>query len=133
MGKSIRQKAERKWGEIKEYFINFTNHPSDMWGEKQRKAAMEYGEIIDIPFPSVSPQGDENYIDRLARQYIQKILELRPRAVLCQGEFCLAYQVISKLRKKGIQVLAACSERIVKDAGQSKEVMFVFGQFRQYR
>lgn len=93
---------------------------------------MEYGEIIDIPFPSVSPQGDESYIDRLAGQYVKQILSLYPCAVLCQGEFCLAYQVITKLREKGIKVLAACSERIVKEAGQRKEVIFVFGQFREY-
>lgn len=63
---------------------------------------------------------------------MKQILALYPRAVLCQGEFCLAYQVITKLRKKGIKVLAACSERIVREAGQRKEVQFVFRQFREY-
>ena len=29
-------------------FINLTNHPSDKWSESQRKAAEEYGEIVDI-------------------------------------------------------------------------------------
>ena len=132
MGESNQKRTERKWDAIKKYFINFTNHPSDRWEEKQRKAALEYGEIIDIPFPSVSPQGDEQYIDGLAEQYFMQILALSPHAVLCQGESCLAYQVITKLREKGIKVFAACSERVVRETGQKKEVMFAFEQFREY-
>ena len=31
-------------------FINFSNHPSEAWGKAQLNAAMEYGEVIDIPF-----------------------------------------------------------------------------------
>ncbi len=112
--------------------INFTNHPSDRWEESQRKAALKYGEIVDIPFPAVNPQGDENYIVALAEHYFRQIMELHPQAVLCQGEFCLAYQVISMLRKEETTVLAACSERVVKEIGQKKEVVFTFWQFRKY-
>lgn len=93
---------------------------------------MEYGEIIDVPFPTVDPQGDEDYIDGLAERYLRRILQLHPYAVLCQGEFCLAYRVITRLHESGVIVLAACSERIVKEVGQKKEVMFVFSQFRRY-
>lgn len=93
---------------------------------------MEYGEIVDIPFPPVDPRGDESYIDGLAGQCVRQILQYHPYAVLCQGEFCLAYQVITRLREEGIQVLAACSERIVKEEGQKKEIVFVFEQFRKY-
>ena len=35
--------------------INFTNHPYDMWDEKQKKAASIYGDIKEIPFPPVDP------------------------------------------------------------------------------
>ena len=93
---------------------------------------MKYGEIIDISFPVVDPQEDEEYINRLAEQYFQQIFSLHPRAVLCQGEFCLSYLVITKLRERGIKVLAACSARIVKEKEQKKEVVFSFQRFRQY-
>ncbi len=93
---------------------------------------MEYGEIIDVPFPTVDPQGDEGYIEGLAERYLRRILQLHPYVVLCQGEFCLAYRIITKLHESGIMVLAACSERVVKEAGQKKEVMFAFSQFRRY-
>ena len=40
-------------------FINFSNHPSEAWGKTQLNAAMEYGEVIDIPFPAVNPYSNE--------------------------------------------------------------------------
>ena len=87
---------------------------------------------MDIPFPDVDPQGDEGYINNLAEYYFRKIMEFHPQAVLCQGEFCLSYQIITRLRKAGILVLAACSERMVRETGQKKEVVFVFRRFRKY-
>lgn len=118
---------------MKKNFINFTNHPSQYWGEKQREEALQYGEIFDVPFPAVDPWGNEEYISRLAEDCVERILQLHPSAVLCQGEFCLAYQVIYRLKEKGLPVLAACSERMVKETGQTKEVTFAFTCFREYQ
>ncbi len=112
--------------------MNFTNHLSEKWDENQRTEALKYGEIQDIPFPSVNPEEGEVYINRLANLYTEQILKLCPKAVLCQGEFCLAYQVIKNLKKRGILVLAACSKRMVKQMGQKKEVTFLFCRFRSY-
>lgn len=113
-------------------FVNFTNHPSNRWDEKQKKEALKYGKIVDMEFPKVAASGSRDYIVDLAERYVEGILELHPAAVLCQGEFCLAYHVISKLKEKGILVLAACSERMVVEDGNKKEVLFVFEQFREY-
>lgn len=117
---------------IETVFVNFTNHPSRLWDERQREAAERYGTITDIPFPDVDASGDEAYIARLAEEYLGKILALHPAAVLCQGEFTLAYQVITRLKEKGITVLAACSTRNVKTEGNRKEAIFVFERFREY-
>lgn len=113
-------------------FIDFTNHPSALWDERQRAEALKYGTIRDIPFPAVEPLGDSSYIEKLAVFYINAILELCPKAVLCQGEFCLAYHVIKGLQEKGIVVLAACSERIVTEVGGKKTATFIFRLFRRY-
>lgn len=113
-------------------FINFTNHPSATWNEKQKYEAEKYGKIIDLPFPIVSAKADEREIVRLAEHYTKMIAEMEPAVVLCQGEFCLAYQVIFQLKEKGIIVLAACSERKVKEFDNKKEVIFDFEQFRKY-
>ena len=114
------------------HFINFSNHPSKLWPESQVKAAEEFGTIIDLPFPAVDEFGDEAYIEQMAGEYVEKILEHEPVAVLCQGEFCLAYAVISKLKEKGITVLAACSKRIVEENKEEKKSIFVFQRFRRY-
>ena len=116
----------------KSLFVNFTNHSSDNWELRQKKAAEKYGVIKDIPYPDVDPNGDREYIIRMADFYVEEIEKLKPAAVLCQGEFCLAYQVISKLKERHITVLAACSKRCVKTEGREKRVLFMFEQFREY-
>ena len=113
-------------------FINFTNHPSESWEIGQKKAAEKYGTVKDIAFPEVDPKGDREYIVRMAEDYAGKIEKMEPAAVLCQGEFSLAYQVISKLKERNILTLAACSERHVKTDGREKRITFVFEQFREY-
>ena len=55
-------------------FINFSNHPSDRWSNEQKKAALNYGEIIDIPFPSVDSNGDESYIKETGNKMIERIM-----------------------------------------------------------
>ena len=117
---------------MEQVFINFTNHPSATWEEKQKRAAEQYGRILDLPFPAVEADGDEAYIQELAEHYMDSIEALEPDAVLCQGEFCLTYQIVSSLKEKGILVLAACSERCVEEKGDRKEVKFRFQRFRSY-
>ena len=78
---------------------------------EQKKAALNYGEIIDIPFPSVDSNGDESYIKETGNKMIERIMSYHPKAVLCQGEFTLAYYIISALMRNEIIVLAACSNR----------------------
>ena len=118
-------------------FINFTNHPSAKWSLNQLENAEIYGDITDIPFPEVSPDGDENYILQLSNQYIAEILKYNPDAVLCQGEMTLAFRVANLLIHKGIIVLAACSKRIVTEKigvnGETiKNAEFNFTRFRKY-
>ena len=116
-------------------FINFTNHPSSLWYQEQRVAVEEYGEIEDYPFPRVPAQDDEDMVERLAEKCAREIIEKQPAAVLCQGEYTLAFAVAFLLRKKGIKVLAACSERCVAETQEEgavkKESLFRFVRFRE--
>ena len=121
-------------------FINFSNHPSDNWDENQLAEAGKYGEIVDIPFPLVSPEGDEDYIRSLAEQSVEKILEVEkpPEAVMVQGEFNLTYAVVTRLLNMHIRVVTACTERNVRikinSAGESiRESRFIFTRFREYK
>lgn len=119
-------------------FVNFSNHASSNWNSKQKNAAMQYGEIIDIPFPMVSAEMREKDIGVLADKYVKEILDKNPNAVMCQGEFTLTYAVISRLKKAGIKCIAACSERVVNEIIQvdgtiHRESVFDFIDFREYR
>lgn len=117
-------------------FVNFTNHPSENWDQNQLDASMAYGEIVDVPFPNVDVTYNEDEVRVLAENAVAEIMALNPTCVLCQGEFNLAYLVISILIEKGIPVVAACTERVVeehREGGIYKKVsQFKFVKYRRF-
>lgn len=117
-------------------FVNFTNHASENWSKEQLLEAEKYGEIVDIAFPNISPEANKEDVLILVNEYANKILELEPSCVLCQGEFCFSYNVICKLKEHHIKVVAACSNRVVEEEisenGTRKVSYFKFVQFREY-
>ena len=118
-------------------FINHTNHPSSRWEEGQRHAAEVYGTIVDLPFPAIPAEWDEQAVRRLAEENAYEILAQRPAAVLVQGEFTYSFALVCLLKDAGIAVLSACSERLVNERvdenGETiRESRFVFRRFRSY-
>lgn len=118
-------------------FINFSNHPSGNWSEKQLAAARKWGEIADLPFPNVEPDATKEQIEELAETMAAQIQAQNPAAVMCQGEFTLTFQVVTHLKAAGILTLSACSRRQVTEVrqadGTSRKVsVFEFVQFREY-
>ena len=119
-------------------FVNFSNHPSNLWSGKQKSAALSFAdEIADIPFPGVDPQAGPDEIAKLGDQYIEQITSLPAAAVMCQGEFSLSFYVVSQLKKRGILCLSACSRRNVQEKNMEdgkvrKEAEFEFVRFREY-
>lgn len=121
-------------------FINYTNHPSITWGDKQTEQALAYGEIVDIPFPAISPEMKPDEIYVLACEECKKLLcllkDTKNSAVLCQGEFSFTYLMVNFLQSRGIRVFTAVSERRVKELSDGnisrKEVEFCFQGFREY-
>lgn len=71
-------------------FINFSNHPSARWSAEQTAAAIEFGDIVDVPFPDVPAGADTAAVSGLADEYCARILSLRADAVLVQGEMSLS-------------------------------------------
>ena len=92
-------------------FVNCTNHPYDMWGDAQRSAAEKYGEVVDLPFPSVDPLLGTDYIRRLVDDYARRIEALHAQAVLVAGEFSFMFMLVDKLLSDGEHVVCACSRR----------------------
>lgn len=119
-------------------FVNFSNHPSSKWSSEQIKAAMEYGGgIIDVQFPSLDVEIDEDGIRSIGDDCLKQIIEKNPTAVMCQGEFTLTFYIVSKLLGKGITCVSACTRRVsnetmLDDGTVHKESLFVFEGFRKY-
>lgn len=118
-------------------FVNHTNHPSARWSAEQKSAAQIYGEIKDMAFPAVSPSATAEEVHELAQRNAEKILELEPSAVLCQGEFNYTFAIVERLKNLGVTVVAATSERIAVEEilpdGTTRQIStFRFVQFREY-
>jgi len=121
--------------------INFSNHPYEKWSKKQKRAAQEYGNTIDLPFPPVPGNADEKDIEILCEKAVQDILEMinddPETTVMVQGEYTLTYSVVKKLSDRGIRVLASSSERLVNETYDNgkifKHIEFRFERFREYR
>ncbi len=118
-------------------FVNFSNHPSSQWSTKQKAAAETYGPIVDEPFPPVPAFLDERGVALLADEIMLRILAKQPAAVLCQGEFTLAFTVTERLKAEGIPVLAAASDRVTSETtdenGENRKISrFRFVRFRAY-
>ena len=119
-------------------FINFSNHPSELWSDEQKNSARRLfgGQIVDIPFPQVSASADENALKDLALRCVEKLCSYQPAAVMCQGEFGLTFQIVTLLKEHGIRTVYSCSERKTverkTDTGTVKTSEFCFVRFRDY-
>lgn len=118
-------------------FINFSNHRSAAWSDKQLKAANEYGQVIEYPFPNVEPSISGEEVVSKAEKIVEDILKLNPEVVMCQGEFTLSFHVVRLLKENGIKAVAACSERVVReivreDGATEKTAVFEFVKFREF-
>lgn len=118
-------------------FVNLSNHPSAIWDEAQRKAAEEYGRILDIPFPSIPPEWDAHDVEELVRIYVAKIDDLIGKGeensvIHVVGEIVFTFQLVTVLLNKGYRVVASTTERSTKFVGKEKRSVFKFVDFRFY-
>ena len=122
--------------------INFTNHPSDKWGNIQKEAAVTtYGSILDYTFPNVSPEATGEDIDQMARHYFNLITaafdscanEPYPHVVHIQGEFTLVHRLVNLLTASKITCVASTTRRIVTESADgTRTYKFEFVKFRKY-
>lgn len=117
-------------------FINLTNHPSSGWSKEQLEAALEYGEIVDLPFPDIDEQATETEIKKLADEYVSAIKckgNANNLTVHIMGEMTFTYAMVSRLKALGITCIASTTERLVKMMPDGKKISeFKFIQFREY-
>lgn len=128
--------------------INLTNHPYKHWSKEQKQAATEqFGEVVDIKFPDIPADADEDYVIKLAVEYgtqIEDMIDiLQPKgemqpfyedAVHLMGEMTFCYALIDYLGTEMNSFYASTTERNVHyDKAGNKVVDFKFVKFRQYR
>ena len=117
-------------------FVNFSNHPSRYWDNRQKKASLVYGELIDIPFPQIAPNATDKELQELSLQYVQRIVSLastRTITVHIMGEMTFTFMVVSKLKELGIRCVASTTERKVTYTNDGvKQTEFQFVKFREY-
>lgn len=132
-------------------FINFTNHISTAWSPEQIDAASMFGDIIDIPFPTVPPEASEEEIRTLSIKNCSEILNTLKEAeenkekteseesdksksvVHVMGEMTLTYAIVSRLKDKGITCVASTTKREVTTLPDGSKVStFKFVKFRKY-
>jgi hypothetical protein len=117
--------------------INLSNHPSTDWPDEQKTAAIEqFGEIWDLPFPSVNPKGDEEYIKSLVNEYLVKIddmiCNIASTNIHVMGEMTFSFAMVTALQQKGFSCVSSTTERIVKEENGVKTSEFKFVRFRNY-
>ena len=107
-------------------FINLSNHSSSNWSAEQLEVARHRGgDIVDIPFPTVSATAD---VYDIISHYDPK------RDVLhVMGEMCFSFALVRLLQQAGFVCVASTSERVVREEEPGrKEVFFHFIRFRRY-
>ena len=116
--------------------INFSNHPSLYWDENQREASRCYGEIIDLPFPAVTPNCNYDQLQALVQEWVQKIVALgsaHDTTVHIMGEMTFTFMVVTRLKELGIRCVASTTERkVTYTADGVKQTEFQFVKFREY-
>lgn len=117
-------------------FINFSNHPSKYWDDKQRKASQNYGELFDMPFPQIAPNASYEELQILAQDCVNKIASLgdsQSITVHIMGEMTFTFMVVTRLKEMGITCLASTTERkVTMNADGTKQSEFSFVKFREY-
>lgn len=93
--------------------INLTNHPYEGWSkEQQEDIVAKCGKVLDMPFPKMDPDwpNEIEKIVELVRTYRDKVIALKPDAVLLMGEWCFTIMLINELLKRGVKVYSTATD-----------------------
>lgn len=117
-------------------FINLSNHPIAEWTEEQKAEAKKYGELVDVPFPSIPENATSDEVEVIASEEVKKLLQEYENADLTvhvMGEQVATYHIVRLLKEKGVRCVASATCRNAKDLGDGKKLsQFVFAGFRAY-
>ena len=117
-------------------FYNISNHPSKYWPQNQLSEAHQIaGEVVDIPFPEVSPYDSATEIHLKAKLFAQAITDRLAEGdvVHIMGEHTFMFSLVSFLLKKGVRCVASTTSREVAYSKNGDKIsQFHFVNFRDY-
>lgn len=116
-------------------FINFSNHPSNKWGEKQLQEAKLLAcgaDIVDIPFPIVPPAMKKDALSAMVDKYVKIVLDHNPMVVHIMGEMGFVYKFVKIMHVLNVMTVHSTTDRIVVEKDGQKISTFEFVQFREY-
>lgn len=117
-------------------FYNISNHPSNYWPQNQLSEAHQIaGEVVDIPFPEVSPYDGSDIITSKAKQFGQELIsKLEGGDVIhIMGEHTFMFALVSYLLQHGVRCVASTTHREVEyNETGDKISQFHFVNFRDY-
>lgn len=128
-------------------FYNISNHPArtenSTWSAEQIAEANKLGgEVVDIPFPTVTPEMSDERIADVAREVARAIafaagapLAGEKFAAMVAGEYVTTIRIIAELQKVGVPCYFGQSNRIAEERVEDGKVVvvhkFVFAGFRK--
>ena len=119
--------------------INLSNHSIKNWSVHQLKEANDnYSSVIDLPFPVIPPDSDDEFILNLANEYKLKCFELlnsspdKNNAVHIMAEMTFCFALVSLLQKENIICVASTTNRNSIEENGVKVSRFEFVRFREY-
>jgi len=120
--------------------LNLSNHPSNNWSDIQIITANKlYGKVVDMDFPHIPPEADEDFIDALANQYKDICIDIissskdKINVVHIMGELTFCVSLIQGLKKDNITCVASTTNRNSIESDGVKLSEFGFVKFRTYQ
>lgn len=119
--------------------LNLSNHPLSSWTENQISYAEKYyGKVVDLEFPQIPPDADEDLITALANDYKEICLDILSsskditNAVHIMGELTFCFALVNELKKINIKCVASTTDRNSYELNGMKVSNFNFVRFREY-
>jgi Mg2+ and Co2+ transporter CorA len=102
--------------------INFSNHNSSRWKEKQKQISYElFNSIVDIEFPSINPEAEADELEQLLNKTMDELLKIidqsndENKAIHIMGEMTFSFRLVTKLKERGIRCIASTTERRIEE------------------
>ena len=112
--------------------INISNHPSNKWETGQ---SLDYGKVIDIPFPAINYDSNFQRIADSIYDTIRNRYHRTPRdcTVMVQGQHVATFAIVATLMSCGFRCVSAFTDRIVSENPDGTKLSrFVFGGYQEY-